>query len=94
MTDASNQTTTPATDGNPVAPPPQISILDLRNVLIILDTAVDRKAFGGWTELMQIKEVRDKLANFVSSIEPPEEKAPESQATPSKPTKSPKKSKK
>jgi len=58
---------------------PQITILDLQNVVKVIDTAAERGAFKG-NELSAVGTVRDKVANFLAAI--PQEEAPAEEVAP------------
>jgi len=55
---------------------PSISIQDLQNLLILIDLATTRGAFRG-PELSQVGQVFDKLNQFVQSVTPPADSAPQ-----------------
>jgi hypothetical protein len=89
MTDVN---TAPAVTPAPVAGPqdpaataptgPTISIVDLQNVVAILDASFDRgSTWKGLAEIMQVKTVRDKIAEFVASVTPPAPEAPVAEET-------------
>lgn len=76
-------TDTSANESNPVQPI-SISIQDIQNLLLILDTAAQRGAFKG-NELSQIGQLFDKISLFVqtalsqqarSEQQPPNEPVP------------------
>lgn len=74
-----------------------LSVVDIQNALAIIDAAVERKTFGGWNEILQVKGVRDRLATFVEAINPPATQLPEPVTVPTpeeKPAKVSKKNKK
>ena len=58
---------------------PQITIVDLQNILQVIDVAASRGAFRG-NELTSVGSVRDKLAVFLEAVAPKEENAEEGQA--------------
>lgn len=58
---------------------PQITIVDLQNILQVIDVAASRGAFRG-NELTSVGSVRDKLAAFLEAVAPKEETAEEGQA--------------
>lgn len=58
---------------------PQITIVDLQNILQVIDVAATRGAFRG-NELTSVGSVRDKLAAFLEAVTPKEETAEEDQA--------------
>ena len=58
---------------------PQITIVDLQNILQVIDVAASRGAFRG-NELTSVGSVRDKLAAFLEAVAPKEENAEEGQA--------------
>ena len=51
---------------------PQITVIDLQNILQVIDVAASRGAFRG-NELTSVGSVRDKLAAFLESVAPKEE---------------------
>ena len=51
---------------------PQISLVDLQNVLRIIDVAAERGAFKGH-ELTSVGTARDKVADFLNAVMPKEE---------------------
>lgn len=51
---------------------PQITVVDLQNILQVIDVAATRGAFRG-NELTSVGSVRDKLASFLESVAPKEE---------------------
>jgi len=51
---------------------PQITVVDLQNILQVIDVAATRGAFRG-NELTSVGGVRDKLAAFLESVTPKEE---------------------
>lgn len=53
---------------------PQITLVDLQNVLRIIDVAAERGAFKGG-ELTSVGSVRDKLAAFLEATLPKEDEA-------------------
>ena len=52
-------------------PPTNLDINDLVNAVKIIDFACDQGAFRGWDSINGVKQVRDKLSNFVDSIPKP-----------------------
>lgn len=59
---------------------PQITIVDLQNILQVIDVAASRGAFRG-NELTSVGSVRDKLAAFLEAVAPKEETAEGDQAS-------------
>jgi len=57
---------------------PQITIVDLQNILQVIDVAATRGAFRG-NELTSVGSVRDKLAGFLDAVAPKEDAAEEGQ---------------
>lgn len=55
---------------------PQITIVDLQNLLQVIDVAAGRGAFRG-DELTSVGSVRDKLATFLEAVAPKEEASEE-----------------
>lgn len=51
---------------------PQITLVDLQNLLQVIDIAAQRGAFRG-NELTSVGSVRDKLAAFLEATMPKEE---------------------
>jgi len=58
---------------------PQITIVDLQNILQVIDVAATRGAYRG-NELTSVGSVRDKLAAFLEAVVPKEETTDEDQA--------------
>lgn len=58
---------------------PQITLVDLQNLLQVIDIAAQRGAFRG-NELTSVGSVRDKLAAFLEAAMPKEEANDEDQA--------------
>jgi hypothetical protein len=58
---------------------PQITLVDLQNLLQVIDVAAQRGAFRG-NELTSVGAVRDKLAAFLEAALPKEESTDEDEA--------------
>jgi hypothetical protein len=58
---------------------PQITLVDLQNILRIIDVSAERGAFKG-NELTSVGGVRDKLAAFLEHVLPKEEEVQEEPA--------------
>lgn len=58
---------------------PQITVVDLQNILQVIDVAAQRGAFRG-NELTSVGSVRDKLAAFLEAVAPAEEPSDEGEA--------------
>lgn len=46
-----------------------LSLNDLKNILIIIDYAADNGAFKGWENIRKVMELRDKLEKFINSVD-------------------------
>lgn len=61
-----------------------LNLNDLKNLLIIVDHAADSGAFKGWANIRKVMELRDKLENFIKSVDTKTENGENSKENPQK----------